>query len=93
MTLYLMSLGAGLLVGVIYSPINVRSPVPLAVALIGLLGIVLGEQIIPSGEPDYRDFAYVSVESVACTQHLFGKLPGRQLEQIEVASTHTTRRS
>ena len=47
MKLYLMSLGAGLLVGVIYSLINVRSPAPPVVALIGLLGILIGEQLPP----------------------------------------------
>lgn len=47
MKLYLMSLGAGLLVGVIYSLINVRSPAPPIVALVGLLGILIGEQLPP----------------------------------------------
>jgi XapX domain-containing protein len=41
MRIYLMSLGAGLLVGVIYSMLNVRSPAPPVVALIGLLGILV----------------------------------------------------
>ena len=44
---YLLSLGAGLLVGVVYSLLNVRSPAPPAIALIGLLGILVGEQAIP----------------------------------------------
>ena len=47
MKIYLLSLGAGLLVGVIYSFLNVRSPAPPLVALVGLLGILAGEQIIP----------------------------------------------
>jgi XapX domain-containing protein len=46
MKLYLLSLGAGLLVGVIYSLLGVRSPPPL-VALVGLLGILVGEQVVP----------------------------------------------
>ncbi|WP_250622908.1 DUF1427 family protein [Pinirhizobacter soli] len=41
---YLVSFAAGLLVGCIYSFIKVRSPAPPLIALIGLLGIVLGEQ-------------------------------------------------
>ena len=49
MKIYLMSLGAGVLVGVVYSLVNVRSPAPPVVALVGLLGILLGEQIIPVG--------------------------------------------
>ena len=44
---YLLSLAAGLLVGVVYSLLNVRSPAPPAIALIGLLGILIGEQVIP----------------------------------------------
>ncbi|MFL9933171.1 DUF1427 family protein [Paraburkholderia sp. RL18-103-BIB-C] len=48
MKLYLLSLGAGILVGIIYSVINVRSPAPPLVALLGLLGMLIGEQAIPS---------------------------------------------
>lgn len=44
---YLLSLGAGLLVGVIYHLLGVRSPAPPAIALIGLLGILAGEQLAP----------------------------------------------
>ena len=44
---YLLSLVAGLLVGVIYHLLNVRSPAPPLVALIGLLGILIGEQVLP----------------------------------------------
>ena len=47
MRVYLLSLGAGLLVGIVYSLLNVRSPAPPVVALVGLLGILAGEQIIP----------------------------------------------
>jgi XapX domain-containing protein len=43
----MISIGAGLLVGIIYSLINVRSPAPPVVALVGLLGILVGEQIPP----------------------------------------------
>ncbi len=45
MKLYLLSLGAGLLVGVIYAVLQVKSPAPPAVALLGLLGIATGEQL------------------------------------------------
>lgn len=44
---YLLSLGAGLLVGVIYSLLHVRSPAPPAIALLGLMGMLLGEQVVP----------------------------------------------
>jgi XapX domain-containing protein len=43
---YLLSLGAGVLVGVIYSAIKVRSPAPPLIALIGLLGMLIGEQAV-----------------------------------------------
>ncbi len=41
---YLISLGAGILAGVLYGLINVRSPAPPAIALVGLLGMLVGEQ-------------------------------------------------
>jgi XapX domain-containing protein len=50
MKLYLLSLGAGILVGIIYSLINVRSPAPPFIALLGLLGMLIGEQAIPSAK-------------------------------------------
>ena len=48
MKIYLISLAAGLLVGVIYALLQVRSPAPPAIALIGLLGMLIGEQIVPT---------------------------------------------
>lgn len=50
MKVYLFSLGAGVLVGAIYHLIGVRSPAPPLVALVGLLGILAGEQLIPLSE-------------------------------------------
>ena len=47
MKVYLVSLAVGLLVGAIYGFLNVRSPAPPVIALLGLLGILLGEQIAP----------------------------------------------
>jgi XapX domain-containing protein len=44
---YLLSLCAGLLVGAVYGLIHVRSPAPPVIALVGLLGILAGEQIPP----------------------------------------------
>ena len=45
MKLYLLSVAAGLLVGVIYAVLQVKSPAPPAIALLGLLGIATGEQL------------------------------------------------
>ena len=40
----LISFVVGLLVGVLYGVIKVKSPAPPIITLVGLLGIVLGEQ-------------------------------------------------
>lgn len=40
-----ISLGAGALIGLIYSLLKVRSPAPPAVALVGLLGMVIGSTL------------------------------------------------
>jgi XapX domain-containing protein len=81
MRMYLLSLGAGLLVGVIYSLLNVRSPAPPLVALVGLLGILVGEQVIPVGK---RLLAGTSLAAAChdakCVPHVFGELPGRHTE-------------
>lgn len=45
--MYLISLGAGILVGIIYGLLHVRSPAPPAIALVGLLGMLIGEQVVP----------------------------------------------
>jgi XapX domain-containing protein len=42
---YLLSVAVGMLVGIIYGLLNVRSPAPPVVALLGLLGILVGEQV------------------------------------------------
>ncbi len=42
---YLLSLGLGLLVGLVYALSGVRSPAPPVIALVGLLGILAGEQL------------------------------------------------
>jgi XapX domain-containing protein len=57
MKVYLISIAAGMLVGVIYALLQVRSPAPPAIALVGLLGMLVGEQVVPvvkrlaAGEP------------------------------------------
>lgn len=60
--MYLISLGTGVLVGIIYALLQVRSPAPPAVALLGLLGMLIGEQLVPvakrviQGEPLSRSW-------------------------------------
>jgi XapX domain-containing protein len=78
MRVYLLSLGAGLLVGVIYSLLNVRSPAPPVVALVGLLGILIGEQIIPVAKHMLNGSHLAAAwRQSDCTPHIFGLLPGR----------------
>jgi XapX domain-containing protein len=78
MRTYLLSLGAGLLVGIVYSLLNVRSPAPPVVALVGLFGILIGEQIIPVAKQmlDGSHLAAAWRQSRG-TPHIFGLLPGR----------------
>ena len=77
MKLYLLSLGAGLLVGILYSLLNVRSPAPPVVALVGLLGILLGEQIVPVAKRLIAGHATAAVLREDCAPHVLGELPGR----------------
>ena len=76
MKIYLFSLGAGLLVGIIYALINVRSPAPPVIALVGLLGILVGEQIPPlvkaliADQPTKTSWLHGQVKP-----HMFGHLP------------------
>jgi XapX domain-containing protein len=82
MRLYLISLGAGLLVGVIYSLLNVRSPAPPVVALIGLLGMLLGEQVIPVAKHLLGGSSLAAAwRQSQCVPHVFGQLPGRQASE------------
>jgi XapX domain-containing protein len=50
MKLYVISLAVGILVGIIYALLQVRSPAPPAIALIGLLGMLIGEQLVPTAK-------------------------------------------
>jgi XapX domain-containing protein len=76
MRIYVVAFAAGALVGVIYGLIDVRSPAPPVVALVGLLGILAGEQVVPfakrliAREP--VDIGWVKAE---CVPHVFGELP------------------
>lgn len=92
MKLYLISLAAGLLVGVIYALLNVRSPAPPVVALIGLFGILIGEQI----PPFVKDYVQHRPElqtllSHQVRPHVFGDLPrGRSVRDAQLAQPERT---
>lgn len=73
---YLLSLAAGLLVGVIYSLLNVRSPAPPTIALVGLLGILLGEQVVPLVKRLYAGEPVTAYLREDCAKHVMGRLPG-----------------
>ncbi|MCR4468174.1 XapX domain-containing protein [Burkholderia sp. SCN-KJ] len=85
---YTASLFAGLLAGIVYALIGVPSPAPPTVALVGLLGILAGEQILPVAR---RMFSGIQLgtawRDAKCSQHMFGALPG-----AHAADTAATRR-
>ena len=75
---YLISLGVGILVGVIYSLMNVRSPAPPVIAILGLLGMLIGEQLIPVGKQLLTGSSFLAAcDKEQATNHVFGHLPGR----------------
>ena len=77
----LLSFGAGLVVGVVYYLLGVRSPAPPVVALIGLLGILLGEQIVPVGRQMIAGTPIRAAwQQMRWGQHVFGAMPGRHAE-------------
>lgn len=87
MKIYLLSLGAGLLVGVVYSLLGVRSPAPPLVALVGLLGILAGEQAVPLIRQLFDGKGMVQAwQDEKCHEHLFGTLPGRHDRRQETRS-------
>ena len=78
MKIYLISLGAGILVGIVYSLLHVRSPAPPVVALVGLAGILIGEQLLPIGRHVLAGARVTTAWNLAdCEAHVFGALPGR----------------
>jgi XapX domain-containing protein len=73
---YIISLAVGLLVGVIYALFNVRSPAPPVIALVGLLGILVGEQLPPLVKQVFnKDATATSWLHHQVKPHMFGELP------------------
>jgi XapX domain-containing protein len=89
MRVYFMSLGVGLLVGIIYGLLNVRSPAPPVVALVGLFGILLGEQVVPMAKRwiggHSVHLGWMKSEAIP---HVFGHMP-----KVSAAVPPTTERS
>ncbi|GAA4340282.1 XapX domain-containing protein [Variovorax defluvii] len=85
---YLVSLALGLLVGVIYALFQVRSPAPPVIALVGLLGILLGEQIPPLVKQVFqRETVNTSWLHHQVKPHMFGELPKCAQVQAQDASS------
>ncbi|HEY1149686.1 MAG TPA: XapX domain-containing protein [Pseudoduganella sp.] len=76
MKMYIVSLAAGVLVGLIYGFLNVRSPAPPIIALVGLLGILAGEQLPPLirqlWQPGQTQTSWLERQ---VKPHCFGELP------------------
>jgi XapX domain-containing protein len=73
---YIVALALGVLVGVIYALFSVRSPAPPIIALVGLLGILAGEQL-PSLAKRllHREGVATSWLDHQVAPHMFGELP------------------
>jgi XapX domain-containing protein len=83
---YLLSLGAGIVVGVVYSLMNVRSPAPPVIALVGLLGMLAGEQVVPLAKRLFSDqpvtTGWLKKE---CAPHVLGTLPVGESKEMDQA--------
>ncbi len=75
MKIYLISLATGVLVGVIYSLLHVRSPAPPIVALVGLLGILVGEQLPPLVKDLWQRQTVIAMWQHQVKPHMCGQLP------------------
>jgi XapX domain-containing protein len=73
--IYVLSLFAGILVGVIYSLLNVRSPAPPMVALIGLFAILDVEEIIHNAMSIMAKEPAVISWLHQVKPHVFGHMP------------------
>jgi XapX domain-containing protein len=83
MKAYAISLAIGVLVGIIYGLLGVRSPAPPLIALAGLLGILIGEQAVPltkhliAGHPPA-----IAWQKAGAGAKALGRLPGDESPKI-----------
>jgi XapX domain-containing protein len=75
---YLIALVVGMLIGSIYSLLGVRSPAPPFFALMGLLGMLLGEQAIPLARQALNGQEVVSFWRKDCAPKVTGLPPSSQ---------------
>ncbi|HUO13238.1 MAG TPA: XapX domain-containing protein [Caulobacteraceae bacterium] len=86
MKTYLISLAIGLFVGLIYGLLGVRSPAPPVVALIGLLGILAGEQIPTMAKALWAREPLAVSWLQQVRPHVFGQLPGSHRRPVDLAA-------
>ena len=80
---YIFSLFAGILAGVVYATIGVQSPAPPTIALVGLLGMLAGEQILPLAQRVLSGLKLGAAwREAKCSQHMFGPLPGARASDV-----------
>jgi XapX domain-containing protein len=72
---YVVSLAAGTLVGCLYGLPDVHSPAPPAVALVGLLGMLIGGQIMPIAQRVWRKEFSLKWFSNECVPNITGVSP------------------
>lgn len=88
---YIVSAALGLLVGVIYALFNVRSPAPPVIALVGLLGILVGEQIPPLVKQVFKaETRATSWLHQQVKPHMFGELPKCATDSAKATAQATT---
>ncbi len=71
----LVAMAIGLLVGAIYSLLGTRSPAPPAIALLGLLGMLLGEQAVPLAKRMLRGQEVALFWKAECAERVIGISP------------------
>ena len=85
MKAYFLSLAVGVIVGIVYALFQVRSPAPPVIALIGLLGILVGEQL-----PSFVKQVWASDPPLATwvsdqvKPHAFGAMPAAHPSSSDV---------
>lgn len=77
----LLSFAVGVFVGVLYGAIKVKSPAPPIIALLGLLGMVLGEQV---GSWVHTRKVNVSQAAATCLTHKHWDLPVQAAERASL---------
>jgi XapX domain-containing protein len=76
MKVYVLSVSAGVLMGIIYGLVGVKSPAPPLIALCGLLGMLVGEQVVPVARRVLRGMPVTSSWLAGeCVPHITGVAP------------------